>query len=197
MDFLLNPITVLGSQTSWLEILAILFTLASVALTNFRKKSLYPVGIIGTTLFFFLFWNYQLYASAGLQVYFTLVQIYGWWFWYKGDKGREPFIGNWGWGTIGLLLIPVSAITLFITYGLDNFTNASTPFWDTHILCLSALAQFLLDRKQKKHWFVWAVVNVIAICVYGSQELWLTAFTYLILLANIPYGWYLWDKNNK
>lgn len=197
MDFFLNPITLIGSQTSWLEILAILFTLASVTLTNFRKKSLYPIGIIGTILFFFLFWNYKLYSSAGLQVYFTLVQIYGWWFWYKGNKGQEPNIGNWGWGTIGLLLIPVSLFTLFITYVLNIFTDAPIAFWDTLILCLSVLAQFLLDRKQKKHWLVWAIVNVISICVYGSQELWLTAFTYGILLLNIPFGWYLWNKNNK
>lgn len=197
MDFFLNPITFLGSQTSWLEIFAILFTLASVFLTNLRKKSLYPIGIVGTILFFFVFWSAKLYASAGLQVYFTLVQLYGWWFWLKGNNGQEPNIGNWGWKTIGLLLIPVTVVTLLITYILNRATDANMAFWDTLILCLSVLAQFLLDRKQRKQWPVWAVVNVISIYVYSSQQLWLTTFTYVILLINIPFGWRLWNKNNK
>lgn len=195
MDFLFHPITLINSQTCWLEILAIIFTLLSVFLTNFCKKSLYPIGILGTVLFFFVFWNAKLYSSAWLQVYFTFIQFYGWWFWYKGNKGQEPAIGNWGWKTIGLLLIPVSILTLWITYILNVFTDAPIAFWDTLILCLSVLAQFLLDRKQQKHWFIWAAVNVLAIYVYSSQQLWLTTVTYVILLLNIPFGIRLWNKS--
>ena len=52
---------------SWLEILATAFTVASVLLTVHLKRSLYPVGIVATGLFFFVFWQAKLYASAGLH----------------------------------------------------------------------------------------------------------------------------------
>lgn len=198
MNFLYDTLTVFGTATSWLEILAIIFTIASVFLTNARFKSLYPVGIIGTVLFFLVFWNAKLYASAGLQVYFTIIQLYGWWFWnYGGETGTEPKIGNWSWGFVALLLIPVSLVTLGISHALNIFTDAKMAFWDTLILCLSILAQFLLDRKQQKHWVIWGIVNILSIYVYSTMELWLTTITYAVLLLNVPYGYYLWKKETR
>lgn len=89
LDFLTSPITVFGGATNWLEVIASITFGISVILANFRHKILYPIGIIGTILFFFVFWFANLYSSAGLQVYFTFIQLYGWWFWMKGNKGAE------------------------------------------------------------------------------------------------------------
>jgi nicotinamide mononucleotide transporter len=126
------------------------------------------------------------------------VQLYGWWFWNSGgEMGTEPKIGNWSWKFVSLLLIPVSLVTLGISYVLNVFTDANMAFWDTLILCLSILAQFLLDRKQQKHWMVWGFVNILSIYVYSSMELWLTTLTYVVLLLNVPYGYYLWKKETK
>lgn len=198
MNILTSPITVFGGATTWLEVIASIVFAISVVLTNFRKKSLYPVGIVGTALFFFVFWSAKLYSSAGLQVYFTAIQLYGWWFWLKGGNGGvEPKIGNWKWSIIGLLFIPTTLITLIISYFLNIYTNASMAFWDTSILCLSILAQFLLDRKQLKNWIMWGVVNVLSIYVYFSQNLLFTGWTYVIFLINAPIGYLMWNKNFK
>jgi len=177
---------------SWLEILANLFTLVSVFLTVHLKKSLYPVGIVATVLFFFVFWKARLYASAGLQVYFTLIQVYGWWFWARGHDGHAPPIGDWPWRWVALLGLAAAVFTAGVSFALYRFTDAQTPAGDTAILALSVLAQFLLDRKQMKNWLVWGAVDVVSIIVYGRQHLWLTAFVYLILLSNVVYGWLVW-----
>lgn len=177
---------------SLLEILANLFTIASVVLTVFLRKSLYPVGIIATVLFFFVFWNARLYASAGLQVYFTLIQLYGWWFWSKGDHGREPPVGDWPWRVVGQLGVAAALFTAVLSLVLYRFTDAKTPLGDTAILSLSVLAQFLLDRKQLKNWIVWIVVDAVSVYVYAGQALWLTTGVYALLLANAVYGWFVW-----
>ena len=177
---------------SGLEVLANLFTVASVLLTVHLKKSLYPVGIVATVLFFFVFWNARLYASAGLQVYFTLIQFYGWWFWWRGRDGHAPPIGDWSWRRVALLGLAAAVFTVGVSLALYRFTDAQTPVGDTAILALSVLAQFLLDRKQMKNWLVWGAVDVVSIIVYGGQHLWLTAFIYLILLGNVVYGWLTW-----
>ncbi len=179
---------------SLLEIVANLLTIASVLLTVHLKKSLYPVGIVATGLFFFVFWNAKLYASAGLQVYFTVIQLYGWWFWSRGDHGKAPAIGNWSWGTVGLFGLLAAAFTAAVSFALYRFTDAKTPVGDTAILALSVLAQFLLDRKQMKNWIVWGAVDIISIYVYAGQKLWLTAGLYAILLLNVFYGWHVWRK---
>lgn len=65
---------------------------------------------------------------------------------------------------------------------------------DSAIFALSALAQFLLDRKKLETWIVWALVNVLSVFVYASQELWLTTALYCGLLANCAWGWSEWRK---
>ena len=197
---LLAPMQLFGLSwitTSWMELLATIFTVACVIMANFRLKSLYPVGIMGTILFFFVFWDAKLYSSAWLQVYFTLIQIYGWWFWLRGNAGNEPPIGNWSWNTVAVLLIPAAIITVMISMVLAGLTDAKLAFWDTAILVLSVLAQFLLDRKQQKHWVIWGVVNVIAVAVYSQQGLWLTTITYVVLFFNAFVGWKMWKDAQR
>lgn len=179
---------------SLLEGLAAALTLISVLLTSHLRKALYPVGLAATALYAVVFWQAHLYASAALQAYFVVIQLYGWWFWSRGDAGREPGIGTWGWPTVGLLLLPAAALTIVISLALAGLTDAAMPVGDTAILTLSVLAQFLLDRKQIRHWPVWAVADVIAIFVYGAQGLWVTAGLYGLLLINVAYGWMRWRK---
>lgn len=194
---LLNTISLFGADITYLEIIASISFAISVILANFRNKYLYPTGIIGTVLFFFVFLFAKLYSSAGLQIYLTFIQLYGWWFWINGDKGQEPRIGNWGWGTIGLLCIPATLITLLVSHILNKYTNANMAFWDTSILCLSVLAQFLLDRKQLKNWIIWIAVNVLSIYVYFSQHLYFTGWTYVVFLVNAFIGYSMWRKEYK
>lgn len=179
---------------SWLEILATAFTVVSVLLTVHLKRSLYPVGIVATGLFFFVFWQAKLYASAGLQIYFTLIQLYGWWFWARGDHGREPPIGNWSWRTVSLFGLGAGAFTAAVSLALYRLTDAKAPVADTAILALSVLAQFLLDRKQLKNWMVWGAVNALSVYVYARQGLWLTTALYVALLVNVFYGWSVWRR---
>lgn len=179
---------------SVLEVLASLCTVVSVMLTVHLKRALYPVGILSTVLFFFVFLEAKLYASAGLQVYFTLLQVYGWWFWTKGYRGHSPPIGDWPWGIIVALGAVATAVTLLLSSALMRFTDASAPLLDTAILCLSALAQFLVDRKQLKSWMIWGAINVLSIYVYSNQKLWVTTALYVFLLANVLYGWRKWHQ---
>src|SRR5262245_59143986 len=76
----------------YLELAATLITLACVVLGVQRSLWQFPVGIIGTALFFFVVWQRQIYANAALQVFFVCVQLYGWWYWLRGDKGQRPKI---------------------------------------------------------------------------------------------------------
>lgn len=167
-------------------------TLISVLLAARLKVALYPVGIAATALFFFVFLEAKLYASAALQVYFTAFQIYGWWFWLRGSRGSAPPVGDWSWRIIGLLAIPAVVLTIAVSLALWAWTDAAAALGDTAILALSVLAQFLLDRKQLKSWIIWAAVNILSIGVYSASGLGLTAVLYLVLLANTVHGWLIW-----
>jgi nicotinamide mononucleotide transporter len=187
-------ISTLASQMTLIEVLASILTLGSVALTVLLRTSLYPVGIAATILFFFVFLRAHLYSSAGLQVYFTLIQLYGWWFWRRGDSGRPPKIGDWSWRIICGLAMLAGVFTIAVAWALDRFTDAQSPLGDTSIFALSVLAQFLLDRKQLKNWFIWGAVDILSIVVYATQALWFTAGVYILLLINVAFGLSSWRR---
>jgi nicotinamide mononucleotide transporter len=181
-----------------LEIFATIFTVACVLLANVRSTWQYPIGIIGTTLFFFLFWQIGLYSSAVLQILFCAVQIYGWWFWLKGDNGNKPKIKafdfyKWGAGAlIGTLFLGAG-----IGHLVGTFSGAAMPTMDAQILSFSLLAQFMLDRKIKENWLVWAIVNAVSVYVYASQGLMITTVLYAGLFINAFVGYFLWNKEYK
>lgn len=177
------------------EIGATLATVASVLLTVRRSLWQYPVGIVATGLFLVLFWQARLYASAGLQVLFLAVQIYGWWFWLHGDAGRRPPIRSWPAARILAVCLAATVGGALAGAALGSLTDARLPLADSLILGLSLGAQFLLDRKIIEHWPVWALVNVLSIFVYASQGLGLTAALYVALLLNTVWGWQVWRED--
>ncbi len=179
---------------STLEIWATVLTVACVILATRLKVAQYPVGIIATVLFFGVFWQAQLYSSAWLQVYFTLVQFYGWWYWLKGDGGKEPKITTWPLQTHIVLGGTALAFSYLVAQLLGHYTDAKMAFLDTLIFSLSVVAQFLLDRKKLEHWYVWGAVNIISIWVYASQGLGVTTALYIGLLCNVFVGYRFWRK---
>ena len=58
---------------------------------------------------------------------------------------------------------------------MQGATDAVLPYWDAFILAFSLIAQALQARKKIENWLLWMVVNAVAVGVYGSQDLRLTA----------------------
>lgn len=201
------PIHILGGEygaTSWMEILAVLMTIGSVFGAVKLKIAQYPIGILATILYSFVFIDAKLYSSLALNIYFTVIQLYGWYFWsFGGTKVtskatlalREPPIGNWSWMTIapwGCAAIVASGIT---SYFVAKYLNGSSALLDAGILSASILAQFLLDRKQLKSWNIWMVCNVLSVTVYGFQQhLVVSGILYAVLLINAFYGLTVWKR---
>lgn len=174
-----------------LEILATVLTVACVLLANKRSLWQYPVGILGTVLFFFVVWQANLYANAALQVVFTGVQVYGWWYWLRGDQGKRPPIRRFGIADFAIVMLCTVALSFSASLVLAG-TNAALPTVDCIVFGLSILAQFLLDRKRIEHWYAWAAVNVLSVYLYAHQGLWVFTALYAALFINCFVGYRMW-----
>jgi nicotinamide mononucleotide transporter len=181
----------------YLEIAATLITLACVILGVKRSLWQFPVGIVGTALFFFVVVQREIYANAALQVFFVCVQVYGWWYWLRGDKGRRPKIrttSSW------LLLVGAGAalaVAGVMTPFLAQWTQTAAPLVDASTFTFSVLAQILLDRKRVETWPVWIVVNVLSVWLYASQQLWVFTGLYVFFFFNAFWGWWEWRQAMK
>jgi len=180
-----------------LELAATLVTLLCVILGVKRSLWQFPVGIVGTALFFIVVWQNRIYANAVLQVFFVGVQIYGWWYWLKGDHGRRPPIRS----ANPIHVVVSVAVAILVawagSWAITEMTDFDLSFTDATTLSVSVVAQFLLDRKYLETWPVWLIVNVASIYLYGTAGMWLFTALYVFFFFNAFWGWWEWRNAMK
>jgi nicotinamide mononucleotide transporter len=181
----------------YLEIAATVITLACVILGVKRSLWQFPVGIVGTALFFLVVVQRQIYANAALQVFFVFVQVYGWWYWLKGDKGSRPKIRTTNPWLVSAGLGAALAIAGLMSPFLEQWTQTATPLVDASTFTFSVLAQILLDRKRLETWPVWTIVNILSVYLYASQQLWVFTGLYVFFFFNAFWGWWEWRRAMK
>ena len=142
-----------------------------------------------------IFFDYRLYSDALLQIYFLVIQIYGWWYWLRGrdDRGlvvvaRLP-ITHWPYYAV----IAIFGLAILGT-GMDQLTDADYPYWDGSIAILSVLAQFLLSRRRLESWFLWIAVDLLAIGLFWVKGLYPTSALYAVFLVLAIIGLFNWSR---
>lgn len=179
---------------SGLEWLANIVYTASVILAARNSIHTWWTGIIGCLLFAVVFYNARLYADTTLMLIFIGASVTGWWQWRRGAQGDPLPVSSVRPALLTLYVVPALLITLGYGALLHRFTDAYAPFWDSAVLGCSLLAQFLLLRRKLESWLVWMLVNVIAIPLYFSRDLTVTAVVYCGYLINAGVGWWYWRR---
>lgn len=189
-------IEILSTYISYLEIFATIFTLICVALTVKANVWAWPIGLVGVTAYFFIFYQAKLYADMGLQVVFFMQGIYGWYYWLYGKgseeeevpirvlSDQERLIG-------GAILV---AIVLLLGSLLSSYTDADAPYVDAALAATSLVANMLLARKILDNWVLWVVADVVYVGLFYYKELYLTSVLYVIFFFMASNGLIQWRK---
>jgi nicotinamide mononucleotide transporter len=191
--------TLWGSPATWLELAALVIALAMVGF-NMRVNPLgWPLAIASSLLYFLLFWDSRLYGEAGLQIFFVVVALWGWWQWLRGtlDDGSAlrvralPRREAIGCGLVLALAWP--ALALF----LDQATDSDVPWFDAFPTAASLVGQWLLGRKYVENWAVWLLVNVVSVALFAAKGLWLTVLLYAVFAVLSVIGWRAWARLDR
>lgn len=178
-----------------LEYAANAFYLLAVFLAARNSIHTWWLGIIGCSLFAALFYQVQLYAESMLMLFFIATNFIGWYQW-----GRQLGIKQVTRSRLSRL-VRYTAIALLVTVAhgflLHSLTDAYAPYVDSSILMFSLIAQFLLMNRKLETWWFWLLVNTIAIPLYISRELYVTAIVYCGFWFNAWYGLYLWRRLSR
>lgn len=170
-------------QLLTLENTAAALGVLNVALLVRRTIWNYPFGIASVAIYGYVFYDARLYSDAVLQIYFFLIQFYGWWNWYHGrnDDGRAA-VGTMtnrerlSWA-VATLAVAVAIGWLFRTY-----TNAAAPWMDAALASTSVTAQYLLSIRRIENWVLWITVDVVYVGLYWWKGLHSTSALYVIFL---------------
>ncbi len=185
-----------GSPVTWLEIVALVLSLAMVVF-NIRVNPLgWPLAIAASLLYFALFWQSKLYGEASLQLFFVVVALWGWWQWLRGTQTDGSSLRVRELGTRGrLALLAVLAVAWPATaLLLRSTTDSDVPWWDAFPTAASVIGQWLLGRKYVENWPAWVVVNVVSVALFAYKGLWLTVLLYAVFVAMSFVGWRAWAR---
>ena len=78
-----------------IEVAAALLGVINVLLVVRRSVWNYPFGIVMVCLYFFVFRDAKLYSDALLQIFFLVIQIYGWQAWVRADRVDDGVAVGW------------------------------------------------------------------------------------------------------
>ena len=74
------------------EYIAVIAGIASVWFSRIENIWVYPIGLISTIIYIFLSINGHLYGEASVNLYYTIMSIYGWIIWLKKDQQQHYVI---------------------------------------------------------------------------------------------------------
>ena len=162
-----------------LEWVAAGFGVINIALLIFRVHWNFLFGLIMVALYFFVFWEKQLFAEAVLQIFFVFAQIWGWRLWLRLDGEDAQVPVRWlDWRSRIVWLTTLSAIALNGSFLMEKYTSASAPYVDTPIAVFSVGAQILLAYRRIENWILWIVIDLVSIALYIYRDLEPTAGLY-------------------
>jgi nicotinamide mononucleotide transporter len=168
---------------STIEIVAALLGLANVVLIVRRSIWNYPFGLAMVALYGWIFLGAHLYSDAALQVFFFVVQIYGWWVWHhaRASDGlvRVAALDN---RARALWCAAIAAATLAEGWYLANHSSDSAPWLDANTTAMSVAAQYLLSIRRIENWILWILTDVIQIGLYCWKGLYPTTVLYALFL---------------
>jgi len=182
------------AQTSWIEWLAVGFSVAEVLLARANKVALYPAGIVATLLSVYLFITSGLYAESLLNGYYIIMSIYGWWYWVKkNDKPPVPitFTSKKEWATV-FCIVAGGFIVLYIT--LKNFTPSTVPLCDAFVSATAWAGMWLLAKRKVENWILLNISNAVAIPLLFYKHLALYAALTIFLFIVAVQGYFQWKR---
>ena len=181
---------------SWTELLGSALGLINIVLLVRRSVWNFPAAmasvlLVGVTLF-----QARLYSESGLQAFFFVVNLAGWYQWSRASDANQAVPVTWMSGPARAVWAVVTAL-LSVSLGwiMHRFTNAALPFADSAVTGASIAAQLLLNNRKIENWVLWIAIDLVSIALYLNRELYFFAGLYVVFLVMSVIGLRHWTRS--
>lgn len=183
---------------NYIELLGAILGFAYIFFSIRQNILTWPVGLLTSLLYIWVFYESGLYAEMGLQLYYVLISIYGWYQWLKGKTTDDTVpikVSRLSFGLGAILVIISSMLFLLLQFGLKNYTDSNVPIADSMVTSLSIVATWMLARKILEHWLIWIFVNLFSIALFLHKGLIPTVILFVVY-SIIAIVWFIkWKKD--
>ena len=224
IDFFVEPYKTATSLNIILEFIAATFGVVSVIFAKRENILVYPTGIISTGIYVYLLSQWNLYGDLIINIYYTLMSIFGWYMWSKIIDDKQNHIpisrtilkdkiktfGIFAFTSIFVIFVyryyNVMPNHLGFSESLDfaytNLTSGNiddfrmgTPFLDTFTTGIFFAAMWLMALKKIENWTLWIIGNIVSIPLYFAKGYGFTGIQYLIFLILAIQAYKQWKKS--
>jgi nicotinamide mononucleotide transporter len=192
-----SAFTLWGTPATWLEVVAFVLALATIACNVFEIHWGWPLTIVSSALYAWLFFNSKLYGEAGVNGFFAMTAVWGWTQWLQGqfDDGEAPLvIRRLNHNGIRYVALAWGILWVLCAALLHSVTDSDVVWADSFVTAGSIVGTFLLGRKFIANWPVWLVVNAASVALFVYKGLALTVVLYALFFGLAIWGWVGWNR---
>ena len=184
--------TLWGYDVTAIEGASVILALIAIALGIRGTRWTWPLYFLSSLLYGWLFVEFDLVASAAMQLIFMAAAIWGWFSW--GKEGvRMP--GRLSPAARVGTVVATGVAWALVAPLLQSIGGAAT-WGDAFMLAGSATAQLLMVLQKKETWPAWITVNTVGAVLYASQGLYFTSLFYAVLIGMAVAGWRAWSTRS-
>jgi len=214
-DLFVKPYETYTNLQILLEALGTVFGILSVFFSIRKNIWVYPTGIISTVIYVYLLFIAGLLGDCMINLYYTIMSIYGWILWNKNSEDNIHVEVSWAtkkeWMISALLFVFSVILVLAIYYYkplLDNhfisknvqygFDHLDWANWmDVFTTSIFLVGMWLMAKRRIESWLFWILGDLISIPMYIYKGYGITSVQYLVFTMMATIGYIQWKKNFK
>ncbi|GGE98348.1 nicotinamide riboside transporter PnuC [Flavobacterium limi] len=196
-DFFLNNYKNAPLWHITLEFLAFICGILSVWFAKKENIWVYPTGLIATVISVYLLYLAGYIGDMIINGYFSVMSIYGWYFWAKGKTVEDnlPITRtNLNEKITGILLF---IVTFFVVFGIYKYFGYEIKA-DNYIDMISSgiffAGMWYMARKKIENWTLWIIGDIIVVPLYAYRGLGMLSLQYLIFTILAISAYIEWRK---
>ncbi len=179
-----------------IEITVFIFGILSVYFAKKENILVYPTGLIATILSVYIMLNAEYYADMSINIYYSIMSIYGWYQWKKVTNGEILSISrtNNKEKIIGVILFIITGIVCVFIYKFFDYKLQTNNYLDIFTTSLFFTAMWYMARKKIENWTLWIIGDAICVYIFFDRQLYIIAFQYIIFTILAISAYIEWKK---
>tara|TARA_B110000211_G_scaffold55690_1_gene61985 strand:+ start:1547 stop:2143 length:597 start_codon:yes stop_codon:yes gene_type:complete len=177
-----------------IESIAVLFSILYVVLAVKENIWCWGAALISVSLYIYICFSAQLYPETGLQVFYFIMAIIGYYMWNKENKEE---IKEWSEIKHLLIILLGAILTFFMGFYFSTYTNSQMPIIDSFTTVFSIIATYMVIKKVLGNWLYWIVIDAVSVYLYFNRDLHLTSLLFIAYTIIAIFGYFSWMKKMK
>ena len=186
-------------NTGWIEAIAVIAGIVSVWYSRKENILVFPTGLINTTLYIYLSFKGHLFGEASVNLYYTIMSIYGWYLWTRRKEDQQTYVLQITTSTKKewiqqLAFFAAFYLVIYFTliYLKTAFAPEAIPWADAFASATAYTGMWLMAKKKVESWIWWILTNIASIPLYFVKGYAFTSVQFLVLLVLAIAGWFSW-----